>query len=67
MESDTIIIISLLAAALSWWLAILIKDEVQLIQQQNRDEIDRIERKERVRCLTNESYLCSSKSSKSEK
>jgi hypothetical protein len=53
MDSDIIILISLLATALSWWLAILIKEEVQLIRQYKSDEIDRLERAERVKHLTN--------------
>lgn len=53
MDSDTIIIMSLLATALSWWFTVLIKEEFQMIKQCKRDEVDRIERAERVRCLTN--------------
>lgn len=55
MDSDTIILMSLLATALSWWFAIKIKEEVLLIKQNKRDEIDRIDRAERVRHLTNKS------------
>lgn len=55
MDSDTIILMSLLAAALSWWLAVLIREERQTIKQDKRNEIDRIERTERVRRLMNKS------------
>ena len=53
MDSDTIVIIGLLTTALSWWLAIRIKGEVQLMKQYKRDELDRVERADRVRCLMN--------------
>lgn len=52
MDSETIILTSLLAASLSWWLAILIKEEVRLVKQYKIDEIDSIERAERVRLLS---------------
>lgn len=52
MDSDTTILISLLAAALSWWLVIRIKEEIGLIRQYKNDEVDRIERIERVRLLS---------------
>ena len=55
MDIDTIIIMSLLTTALSWWFTILIKEECKLIKQYKRDEIDRAERAERVRCLMNKS------------
>lgn len=55
MDSDTIILMTLLATALSWWSAIHIQEEFRRIKQCKRDEIDRIERTERVRCLTNKS------------
>lgn len=53
MDTDTIILLVLLATALSWWLAIYIKEEVNLIKQCKRDEIDRLQRADRVRRLTN--------------
>ncbi len=53
MDGDTIVIMGLLAAALSFWFKILIKEEVQAIKQSKRDAIDQIERTERVRRLTN--------------
>lgn len=52
MDSEIIILTSLLAAALIWWFAILIKEEVQLIKQYKIDEVDSIERAERVRLLS---------------
>ncbi len=55
MDSDTIILISLLAAALSWWFAILIREERQTIKQDKRNEIDRVKRIKRVRRLMNKS------------
>ena len=53
MDNDTIILIGLLATALSSWLAILIKEEVQLIKQCNKEEINNLARAERVKNLTN--------------
>lgn len=53
MDSDTIILMSLLTAALSWWLVISIREERQTIKLNKRDEIDRIERTKRVRRLMN--------------
>ena len=52
MDSDTTILISLLTAALSWWLVIRIKEEIGLIRQCKNDEVDRIERIEKVRLLS---------------
>ena len=53
MDNDIIILISLLATALSLLLAILIKEESQLNKQYNNEEVERISRAERVRQLTN--------------
>ena len=52
MDSDTTILISLLAAALCWWFVIRVKEEIGLIRQYKNDEVDRIERIERVRILS---------------
>ena len=52
MDSDTTTLISLLAAALSWWFVIRIKEKVGLMKQYRNDEVDRIERIERVRLLS---------------
>ena len=52
MDNYTTILISLLAAALSWLLVIRIKEEIGLIKQYKNDEIDRVERIERVRLLS---------------
>jgi len=51
MDSDTTILISLLAAALSWWFVNRVKEEIGLIRQYKNDEVDRVERIERVRLL----------------
>lgn len=53
MENDIIILISLLAGALGLLLAILIKEEVQLNNQYNSEEIERLARAERIKQLTN--------------
>lgn len=52
MDNDTIILISLLATALIWWFVIRFKEEVGLMKQYKNDEVDRIERAERVRLLS---------------
>ncbi len=53
MDSNILLIMSLLAAALSWWFTILIKEETQVIKQNKRDELDKLERAERVKRLCN--------------
>jgi len=52
VDSGITTLISLLAAALSWWLVIQIKEEVGLMKHYKNDEDDRIERIERVRLLS---------------
>lgn len=53
MDNDTIILISLLAAAFGWWLAILINEKIQMVMQGKSDEIDRLERTKKIKQLTN--------------
>jgi hypothetical protein len=52
MEIDTLILISLLGIALSWWFTIHIKEARQLIKQSNRKERERLERAEKIKRLT---------------
>jgi hypothetical protein len=52
MNTHTFILIALLAAALSWWLAIHLNAEKQLKKQYRKNELERLERVERVRRLT---------------
>lgn len=52
MDTDTLIILSLLAAAYSCLLYINIRDKKQLIKQSRKEEKDRLARAERVRQLT---------------
>ena len=51
MDGNTIVLICLLAASLSWWMAIHIKEEVRLLKQRKRDELVRAERERKVRAL----------------
>ena len=53
MDNDIIILISLLAVALSVLLAIIIREEVQLIKQYDSEEMARLARAERIKHLTN--------------
>lgn len=53
MDIDTIIIIGFLALALSWFFSILINEERKLIVQSKKYEIDRRERADRIKSLTN--------------
>jgi len=53
MDNDTIILISLLAAAFGWWFVILINEKIQMVRQSKSDEIDRFERAKKVKNLTN--------------
>lgn len=52
MDTDTIIIMSLLATAVGWWLTLLIKEERQLIKQRNEDELLRLERAHKLSLIT---------------
>lgn len=51
MDSDTLILIGLLAAALCWWLTIHLNAERQLKQQCHKNALDQLERAEKVRRL----------------
>jgi len=53
MDIDTLILMSLLGTALSWWFTIHIKEARQLIKQSNKKEKDKLERAERVKRLMN--------------
>ena len=53
MENDTIVLISLLAAAFSWLFAILINENIQMVKQDKSDETDRLKRAEKIKHLTN--------------
>ncbi len=53
MDTDTIIILVLLATAFSWWIALRVKEERLFVKQCNKEDQDRRERAERVRRLTN--------------
>jgi len=53
MDTDTIIILSLLATALSWWCTIHVREQRQVVKQCNKDKKDKQERAERVKRLTN--------------
>jgi hypothetical protein len=53
MDNGTIVLISLLAAAMSWWLAILINENIQIVRQDKNDETERLKRAEKVKNLTN--------------
>lgn len=55
MDTDTLILMGLLVTALSWWCAIHINEQIQLIKQCNKDEQEKLERAERIRNLTNKS------------
>lgn len=52
MDIYTIVILGLLAAALSWWFSILIVEERQLIKQCKKDAIDKLARADRIRSLS---------------
>ncbi len=52
METDTLVLLGLLAAALCWLFIIHIKEERRLIRQFFEDEQDRLERAERIKRLT---------------
>lgn len=52
MEIDTLILMSLLGMALSWWFTIHIKESRQLIKQSNRKEKERLERADKIKRLT---------------
>lgn len=52
METDTLVLLGLLGAALCWLLTIHIKEERQLIKKFIQDEQNRMERAERVKQLT---------------
>lgn len=52
MDTDTLILIGLLAAALCWWLTIHVNAERQLKKQWNKIAQDKLERAEKVRRLT---------------
>lgn len=53
MDTDTLILLGLLASAFSWWFTIRVKEARQFVKQCNKDQQDREERAERVRRLTN--------------
>ncbi len=53
MDTDTLVLIALLVAALSWWIAIHLKEERQLIKQDNKKAKEQLERDEKVRRLMN--------------
>ena len=53
MDIDTLILMSLLGTALSWWFTIHIKETRQLIKQSNKKEKEKFERAERVKRLMN--------------
>jgi hypothetical protein len=53
MDNDTLILMSLLGTALGWWFTIDIKEERQLMKQNNKKEKDQLERAERVKRLMN--------------
>ncbi|MFT5699160.1 MAG: hypothetical protein ACI8ZB_002017 [Desulforhopalus sp.] len=53
MDTDTVLILGLLATALSWFFTIRVKEERQFVKQSNKDNQDRQERAEKVRRLTN--------------
>ena len=53
MDIDTLVLIGLLVAALSWWITIHLKEEKQLIEQDNKEAKERLERAERIRRLMN--------------
>ncbi len=52
MDIDTLILMSMLGMALSWWFSIHIREARQLIKQNNRKEKDRLERAEKIKRLT---------------
>jgi hypothetical protein len=53
MDIDTLILMSLLGTALSWWFTIHIKEARQSIKQSNKKEKEKLERAERVKRLMN--------------
>ncbi len=53
MDTDTLVLIGLLVAALSWWIAIHLKEERQVIKQENEEAKERLERAEKIRRLLN--------------
>lgn len=53
MDTDTLIIMGLLAMALCWWFAIHVKEERQAIKQGHRDRKEKQERAERVKRISN--------------
>ena len=53
MDTDTLIIMGLLATALIWLVTTHINEERQIIKQCSIDEKDSQERAERVRSITN--------------
>jgi hypothetical protein len=53
MDIDTLILMSLLGTALSWWFTIHIKEARQLIKQSNKKEQEKLERAEKVKRLMN--------------
>jgi hypothetical protein len=52
MDTDTALILGLLAAAFSCWFTILIVEKRQLIKQWKKNEQDRMGRAERVKQLS---------------
>jgi hypothetical protein len=52
MDIDTLILMSLLGMALSWWFTIHIKEARQLIKQSSRKEKDKLERADKIKRLT---------------
>jgi hypothetical protein len=53
MDIDTLILMTLLGTALSWWFTIHIKEARQLIKQSNKKEQEKLERAEKVKRLMN--------------
>ncbi len=53
MDNDTLILITLLVAALCWWMTIHINAERHRNRQYNKNALEKLERAERVRRLTN--------------
>ena len=52
MDIDTLILMSLLGMALSWWFTIHIKEARQSIEQSNKKEKERLERADKIKRLT---------------
>lgn len=53
MDFDTTIILVLLASALTWWFGIHVSEERKTVKANKLIELDRLEREERIKRLTN--------------